>query len=385
MRWAGRRKLTRRRPSDTARRIVSRRPFSQAAFRTRIRRRWPDGENCDSIFKISCTTAAVFIRLPFVKLAARQRPHNSERQRGWCPAAQAKWERPCAIAGSVLLFIGTYLHPMSADPNQAAAAFAEYAADPLWVASHLTQLAGVAPDRGRAVAAGAAIAGGERRGLGRDRGRGSDRRSGGGRGPSGRGRDSAKVHGGCLGSGGPRRKRRDSSTPLFAGPSNRDRGWRAWPASHWVSPQPCMGWRCCSTGRIRDGSVDLAMVGGRAHHDGRGRDRVDGVFPRWRWRSNMPANAPPAGVDARPWRLHVAERCPPGGNPRPGVARRPHEGSEQSGARIGGATCARLNKSLTPSPDSQCLVLPALTNLLVKFRKIWLKSGARHVPQAFHG
>ena len=50
----------------------------------------------------------------------------------------------CAIAGSVLLFIGTYLHPMSADPNQAAAAFAEYAADPLWVASHLTQLAGVA-------------------------------------------------------------------------------------------------------------------------------------------------------------------------------------------------------------------------------------------------
>ena len=50
----------------------------------------------------------------------------------------------CAIAGSVLLFIGTYLHPMSADPNQAAAAFAEYAADPLWVASHLTQLAGLA-------------------------------------------------------------------------------------------------------------------------------------------------------------------------------------------------------------------------------------------------
>src|SRR3979490_3254363 len=50
----------------------------------------------------------------------------------------------CAIAGSVLLFIGTYLHPMSADPNQAAAAFTEYAADHLWVASHLTQLAGVA-------------------------------------------------------------------------------------------------------------------------------------------------------------------------------------------------------------------------------------------------
>ena len=50
----------------------------------------------------------------------------------------------CAIAGSILLFVGTYLHPMGADPNDAVAAFAEYAADHLWVASHLTQLAGVA-------------------------------------------------------------------------------------------------------------------------------------------------------------------------------------------------------------------------------------------------
>jgi hypothetical protein len=33
---------------------------------------------------------------------------------------------------------------MSADPNDAAAAFTEYAADRLWVASHLTQLAGMA-------------------------------------------------------------------------------------------------------------------------------------------------------------------------------------------------------------------------------------------------
>jgi len=32
---------------------------------------------------------------------------------------------------------------MGADPNQAVAAFTEYAADHLWVASHLTQLAGV--------------------------------------------------------------------------------------------------------------------------------------------------------------------------------------------------------------------------------------------------
>src|SRR5260221_11007572 len=50
----------------------------------------------------------------------------------------------CAVVGSLLLFIGTYLHPMGADPNQAPAAFAEYAADRLRVASHLTHLAGVA-------------------------------------------------------------------------------------------------------------------------------------------------------------------------------------------------------------------------------------------------
>lgn len=50
----------------------------------------------------------------------------------------------CAITGVVALFVGTLLHPMQADPNQAAAAFKEYAADHLWVASHLTQLAGVA-------------------------------------------------------------------------------------------------------------------------------------------------------------------------------------------------------------------------------------------------
>ena len=48
-----------------------------------------------------------------------------------------------ALSGSVLLFVGTYLHPLESDPNDAPAAFAEYAADRLWVASHLTQLAGV--------------------------------------------------------------------------------------------------------------------------------------------------------------------------------------------------------------------------------------------------
>src|SRR5712692_5114587 len=50
----------------------------------------------------------------------------------------------CAVVGSVLLLVGTTLHPMGADPNDAVAAFTEYAADRLWVASHLAQLAGVA-------------------------------------------------------------------------------------------------------------------------------------------------------------------------------------------------------------------------------------------------
>jgi hypothetical protein len=49
-----------------------------------------------------------------------------------------------ALSGALLLFIGTYFHPMHADPNVSLAAFTEYAADHHWIASHLTQLAGVA-------------------------------------------------------------------------------------------------------------------------------------------------------------------------------------------------------------------------------------------------
>ena len=49
-----------------------------------------------------------------------------------------------AIAGAITLFVGTLLHPMSADPNDPIAAFAEYAADRIWVASHLMQFAGFA-------------------------------------------------------------------------------------------------------------------------------------------------------------------------------------------------------------------------------------------------
>jgi hypothetical protein len=47
-----------------------------------------------------------------------------------------------AIGGSCLLLFGTYLHPVPADPNNAAQAFAAYAADRFWVASHLMQLVG---------------------------------------------------------------------------------------------------------------------------------------------------------------------------------------------------------------------------------------------------
>ncbi len=49
-----------------------------------------------------------------------------------------------AMIGALTLFIATLLHPLSADPNDAPAAFAEYAADRLWVASHLGQFLGVA-------------------------------------------------------------------------------------------------------------------------------------------------------------------------------------------------------------------------------------------------
>lgn len=48
-----------------------------------------------------------------------------------------------AISGTLLLMIGTALHPMTADPADLQAAFTEYARDRGWVASHLAQFAGV--------------------------------------------------------------------------------------------------------------------------------------------------------------------------------------------------------------------------------------------------
>src|SRR5262249_56540521 len=41
------------------------------------------------------------------------------------------------------LLVATLLHPMGADPNDPVAAFAEYAADTPWVATHLGQFLGI--------------------------------------------------------------------------------------------------------------------------------------------------------------------------------------------------------------------------------------------------
>lgn len=56
---------------------------------------------------------------------------------------QSKIGAMSAMSGAILLSVGTYLHPLQADPKDAPAAFAEYAADHLWVAGHLIQLLGV--------------------------------------------------------------------------------------------------------------------------------------------------------------------------------------------------------------------------------------------------
>jgi hypothetical protein len=48
-----------------------------------------------------------------------------------------------AILGVFVLVVATMLHPMDAHPGDALAAFAEYALDRYWVATHLGQLLGV--------------------------------------------------------------------------------------------------------------------------------------------------------------------------------------------------------------------------------------------------
>lgn len=48
-----------------------------------------------------------------------------------------------AFCGAPMLLIATLLHPLEADPGEPRAAFQEYAADSLWVTSHLGQFVGM--------------------------------------------------------------------------------------------------------------------------------------------------------------------------------------------------------------------------------------------------
>ena len=53
------------------------------------------------------------------------------------------WARCWRLPGAAALLVGTFMHPAGAAPNDAPAAFAEYAADRTWIFSHLLQFAGV--------------------------------------------------------------------------------------------------------------------------------------------------------------------------------------------------------------------------------------------------
>lgn len=68
------------------------------------------------------------------------------------PQSLARLGSVSAVVGAVLLFVSTLLHPLDSDPNDLPAAFAEYAADPLWVWSHLGQFVGVALIAGALIA-----------------------------------------------------------------------------------------------------------------------------------------------------------------------------------------------------------------------------------------
>jgi len=58
--------------------------------------------------------------------------------------ALARFGGVAALGGALALFASTLMHPLDADPNAPRAAFAEYAADPVWVWSHLGQFTGLA-------------------------------------------------------------------------------------------------------------------------------------------------------------------------------------------------------------------------------------------------
>jgi hypothetical protein len=59
------------------------------------------------------------------------------------PSPSSKIGPVTAIAGAILLFVGTWIHPMNADPNIPLDAFTEYAGAHNWIAGHLIQFLGV--------------------------------------------------------------------------------------------------------------------------------------------------------------------------------------------------------------------------------------------------
>jgi hypothetical protein len=80
-------------------------------------------------------------------IVVRKRHYDKEeltKQRQSLPAFTRNLTAIAAISGSLFLLIGTFFHPMEADPNIPLASFTEYAADRNWVASHLMQLTGMA-------------------------------------------------------------------------------------------------------------------------------------------------------------------------------------------------------------------------------------------------
>jgi hypothetical protein len=71
---------------------------------------------------------------------------NAPKPRGEAPetTALARLGAVAAVAGAIVLLLSTLLHPLDSDPNVPRGAFDEYAADSLWVWSHLGQFLGVA-------------------------------------------------------------------------------------------------------------------------------------------------------------------------------------------------------------------------------------------------
>ena len=58
-------------------------------------------------------------------------------------AGQKRLGKIAGVSGATLLLLGTFLHPVPDNPNDAGTAFPAYAADQFWVTSHLLQWLGI--------------------------------------------------------------------------------------------------------------------------------------------------------------------------------------------------------------------------------------------------